>query len=159
MWALRRITGRPLGERPFEDDPDGDVAADAPVEAGSAAATRLDALLRPAPLGPARFVTSRRPAQAHLVVRAADAEALARRAERRRPGDFVPTPRVVVLAALTAVVLIGIAGVNIAPPPADPDGRVLGLVGTPAGTSNPSVSGIVDVPSGRPTESASTAPT
>jgi hypothetical protein len=174
MWALRRLTGRPLWERPWDDDPTADPVAPSVTADLHGTADRPTG---PTRVEPIRYVVSR--SQAHPVATPPPVKPIftprpGRRLHARRRGLVGPMPRLGVVAGLAASLLIGVALLTsiLAPPGPQGEGDVLGITGTPgasgpnvailpSGTAEPSVASAdpsIDAPSATPATPATTVP-
>ena len=144
MWTLRKLTGRPLGERVDEDEPDPDM----PFDPNASDATR-------AALGAAAVATAR-PSAMSLAITATPVADLRRRQQRRLPPPREPRvlgwlPLSVIAAVVIAVVVAVMAldGFSVG----SPLGEVLGATGRPSESQL-----VVDPPPPSPTVDPTVAP-
>jgi hypothetical protein len=141
MWALRRITGRPLWERPWDDEP---ATLDRPSHDGAAAAAFTAAEpdeITAAPVGPARvaplrYVVSR--SQAHPLATPPPVKPIflpppGLHHQARRRGLVGLVPRLAAFAGIAAALVVGVALLgSVASMLGDQrDGDVLGVTGRP----------------------------
>ncbi|MEA2518259.1 MAG: hypothetical protein QOF49_339 [Chloroflexota bacterium] len=133
MWALRRLTGRPLGERPWIDDHAADGVAPT-LPAGPDRPT--DRPAGPRRIEPIRYVVSRshaHPVAARQPVAPTGRPQAGRRDQARRRGRVGLAPSLAVVAGVAmAAVLAGVLFVGNLSGLADrSDGEVLAATGRP----------------------------
>jgi len=146
MWVLRRITGRRLWERPWDeeiDDPasnphasDATRAALGAIEAASGA----DPTLAPHPIPPSHarptgYIASRRRTQAHPIrpgmASPTPVRDLRRRQQARRRGFLGWAPQLAALGSSVVVLIVVVVALGSS----IPGGDVLGSTGRPSATS------------------------
>ena len=130
MWALRRLTGRPLWERPADQEEEA-ATEPSPAALPVAAAT----FAGPTPIAPTRYVPSRRPLQpqlqSHPVRDLANRQAARRRAQERAARRKRLERRIAAFGALAAALIVTTVVFGVAMLPRQPSGGVLAATGTP----------------------------
>ncbi|MBA2720708.1 MAG: hypothetical protein H0U52_15930 [Chloroflexi bacterium] len=157
MWALRRLTGRSLLGRPWDDEEEFDIEGATPTGlpggAGLAGALSVsvaaddrpsDLQAGPVPLAPTWSVVSRAPTRS-VPVAAPNAAPAASRAGPARRIRWAPLAHgLVAIAGVAANAIVAIALLNVVLAPRSGAGDVLGVTGRPEITPP----GGVVVPSG-----------
>ena len=143
LWALRRLTGRPLGERPWDDEVRVDGSADFNTAAASRAVSRAidegnaaDAALGPTQLTPTRYVVSRRQPQAYPVEPTNPAAPVVlpearRRDQARRRGIVGWSQRLAAVGSVAVVLLVAVVALGFGLLQRAPGGQVLDATGRP----------------------------
>ncbi len=141
MWALRRITGRRLWERPWDDEIPADpmLEANAPdatrAAVGASAVTNASNPSRgPAKVAPTRSDASLRRIQANPSATAPVASSTPvadlRRRQQARPRRSPWLPRLAALGSVAAVLIVAVVALG-AVLPRSPQGQVLDATGRP----------------------------
>ncbi len=156
MWALRRLTGRPLGDRPPEDErPSLD-----PTMTDVDLARRLDGRdgeLTPVPTRLRRYGQGSQPTAPALSRDALIGEEEARRRRRRRRRVAL-APQLVAMGSLIGVLAVGILVVTLLQLPVEPGGRPGGLAGVVEPSGSALESQVALVPSAPATPELSPSP-
>jgi len=139
MWVLRRITGRRLWERPWDDE----LTDDPPLDPSSpdstrvalgaiAAANAADPSLARRPAAPTRYVASRH-RKREIVASQTPVMDLRRRqqAQRQRTGPASRRRRLASLGLVAAVLVLVAVALGMRPLPPGPGGQVLASTGRP----------------------------
>jgi hypothetical protein len=161
MWALRRLTGRPLWTRADAATEEG-VTDAAPMDAGAApSAIAAAGTTGPTTITPTRYVPSRRrppQPQTHPVRDLANRQAARRRAQERVAARARLERRIAAFGALAAALIVSgvVLGVALMP---RPTGAVLSATGTPgeaaavAGSASPDAVGSPNLVASAPVRS------
>ncbi|HUQ77684.1 MAG TPA: hypothetical protein VM427_02270 [Patescibacteria group bacterium] len=145
MWALRRLTGRPLWERPWDDeaDPVGllpGLAADGRAASAPAASAheRGDVPMGPPRVAPVRYVVSRSPGHALPAMSPILTPPVSHRNQTRRRRLLGIAPSRSALTGIAVAVVAGVAVIGgvLAPRGGRHDGEVLGVTGRPVERSS-----------------------
>lgn len=139
MWALRRVTGRRLWERPWDDELANDAGLDpnandpsraavGATAAANAAVKAPDPALARRPVAPARYVAARH-RKREIVASPTPVLDLRRRIQARRPAPVPRRRRVAGLGLVAAALLVVVVALGLLFLPRPPHGQVLDSTG------------------------------